>query len=87
MPENFYQRAAASAKHVEVTSMRVALEPLLHLERQALHPAPHVRMPGRNPHPNSGRKRDHRADNALMIAVANSVGAVAAMRTRMSRPR
>src|ERR1700730_122046 len=30
MPENFYQRAAAPAKHVEIAGMRVALEPLLH---------------------------------------------------------
>src|SRR5271169_379412 len=66
--------------------MRVALEPLLHLERQALHPAPHVGVPSRDPHPNSSRKRDHREANALMIAVASSAGAVAAMRTRMSRP-
>ncbi len=38
------------------------------------------------PHPNPGRKRDHRAASALMIADASSLGAVAAIRTRMSRP-
>jgi hypothetical protein len=33
MPENFYQRAAAPAKHVEIAGMRVALETLLHRSR------------------------------------------------------
>src|SRR5437016_1615535 len=66
--------------------MRVALERLLHLQRQAPHPAPHVGVAGRNPHPNPGRQQDHRATSALMTADAKSLGAVAAMRTRMSRP-
>ena len=49
-------------------------------------PTPHVGVAGRDPHPNPARQRDHRAASALMIAEAKSLGAVAAMRTRMSRP-
>ena len=54
--------------------------------RLPTHPAPHVGMAGRDTHPNPGRKRDHRAASALMIADANSLGAVAPIRMRMSRP-
>src|SRR5580704_1571491 len=80
VPKNLYQRAATPAEHVEIASVRVALERLLHQQCQALHPAPHVGMAGSNPHPNPGWKRDHRAANALMTALASSAGAVAATR-------
>jgi hypothetical protein len=86
MPEDLYQRAALPPKHIEIAGVRIALERLLHLQRQAVHPAPHVGMAGRDPHPNPGRQWDHRATSALTIADANSLGAVAAMRTRMSPP-
>src|SRR6516164_5074340 len=86
MPENFDQRAALAAKHIEIAGVRITLERLLHLESQALHPTPHVGRASRDPHPNPGWQRDHRAASTLMIAHANSFGAAAAMRTRMSRP-
>src|SRR3974377_206648 len=74
--------------------MRIALEPFLHLQCQALHSAPHVGMAGRDPHPNAGCKRNHRAANALITAAANALitaaanaaGGPAPIRTRTSRP-
>src|ERR1700730_4856636 len=85
MPQELYQRAAAPAENVEIAAVWIALEHLLHLQRQAGHPTPHVGMARRDPHPNPGRQRDHRAASALMIADTKSLGAVRAKRTRMSR--
>src|SRR5271165_6283710 len=54
--------------------MRIALEPLLHNERQRAEPLAHVGVPGRKPYPSPARKRDHRqrsrADSAP-ITLAN----------------
>jgi hypothetical protein len=44
-------------RNVEIAGVRVALEPLLHLERKALHPPPHVGIAGRDPYSHSGRQR------------------------------
>ena len=81
MPENLYQRTIAPPENVQIAGVRVALQRLLNLQGQAPHSAPHVGMAGRNPYPNPGRKRDHRAASALMTADTKSWGAVAAMRT------
>src|SRR5207253_9534732 len=56
MPKDLYQRAAASAKHIEIADVRIALQYLLHLERQTLHPTPHVVVAGRDPHSNPARQ-------------------------------
>src|SRR5271166_5200450 len=40
--------------------MRIALEPLLHNERQRAEPLAHVGMARRKPYPRPARKRDHR---------------------------
>ncbi len=40
--------------------MRIALQHLLHLHRQAVEPAPHVRQAARQPHPRLCRQPDHR---------------------------
>jgi hypothetical protein len=37
----------------------IASEALLHLQGQAAHAAPHVRVPRRDPYPNAGRNWDH----------------------------
>jgi len=60
----------------------LALQPLLDLQRQAVHAAPHVGMADRQPHPHPRGNRDHRPDNALTTAAANPVGIEAGMRTR-----
>ena len=40
-------------KDVQIAGVRVAPERLLHLQRQAVHAAPHVGVPDRQPHPNA----------------------------------
>src|SRR5208282_556815 len=66
--------------------MRIAVQHLLHLTRQPLHPAPHVGMAGCDPNPDAGRQPDHRATTALMTAHAKSAGVVTGMRTQISEP-
>src|SRR5262252_3214027 len=77
---------AATAEDIQITGMWVALQRLLDLTRQPLHPAPHVGVAGRNPHPHPARQCDHRVASVLMIAHANSLGVVIGRRTRMSAP-
>ena len=44
--------------------MGIAPEPLLHLDRQAVHAAAHVGRPARDPDFHPGRKGDHVRSNA-----------------------
>ena len=50
----------ASPEDEEMATAGVALEGLLDLERQAVHPSTHIRVAGCRPHPGARRKRDHR---------------------------
>src|SRR5215469_11433763 len=59
VPQNLDQPAATAAKHKKLPAVRIALELLLHQERQAVEASPHVGMARRQPHPDAGRKRDH----------------------------
>src|SRR5262249_16947214 len=86
MPQDLHQRAAAATEDVQVAGVRIAVQRLLHLTRQPLHPAPHVGMAGCDPYPNAGRQHDHRATTTLMIPHPRSPGVVTGMRTRMSVP-
>jgi hypothetical protein len=45
VPEDLHQITALAPEHVEVPRVRIALQRLLHLERQAVHTAPHVGVP------------------------------------------
>jgi hypothetical protein len=71
---------AFAAENIKIAGMRIALQPLLDLQRQAVHAAPHVA--DCQPHPNPRGNRDHRPDNALTTAAANPVGIEAGMRKR-----
>src|SRR5438105_12471400 len=82
MPENLDQVTAFATENIEIAGMRIALQPLLDLQRQAVHAAPHVGVANRQPHPHPGGNRDHRPDSALTTAAANPVGIEAGMRTR-----
>src|SRR6202040_1567570 len=64
--------AALAAEHVEIAAMRIALQRLLHLDRQAVHAAPHIGVPDRQPYPHTRGNRDHRRDSAFTTAAANS---------------
>src|SRR5215831_17433831 len=62
--------------------MGIALQPLLDLQRQTVHAAPHVGVADCQPHPHPRGNWDHRPDNALTTAAANPVGIEAGMRRR-----
>src|SRR3989344_4295681 len=51
MPEDLHQAAAAATEHEQITPMRIALEVLLHLQRQPRHPLAHVGVAGGGPNP------------------------------------
>src|SRR5258707_12668533 len=59
VPQNLDQPTAPSAKHEKLSAVRIALELLLHQERQAVKVPPHAAMTRRQPHPDAARKRDH----------------------------
>src|SRR3954471_17134721 len=63
-----------------MAAVRIALERLLHQERQAIEALAHVGVTGRKPHPRASRQADHRRRSlrasAVMAAdtVAASIG-------------
>jgi hypothetical protein len=81
VPEDFGEIAATSAEDVKIARVRIALQLLLHLKRQALHSATHVRVARRDPDPTSRRHRDHDR-NAFKVAAITAEGASAPIRTR-----
>src|SRR5689334_23436359 len=62
--------------------MRVALQLLLDLQRQAVHAFAHVGTADRQPHPDPARNRDHRRANASTTAAAKTGDTEAGIRTR-----
>src|SRR5271163_5285723 len=73
---------SSAAEDVQIAGMRVALQYFLDLQRQAVHPTPHVGVADCQPNPHPRRNRDHRSDSALTTAAANPAGIDAGMRTR-----
>src|SRR5271167_4577872 len=73
---------SSAAEDVQIAGMRIALQYLLDLQRQAVHPTPHVGVADCQPNTNSRRNRDHRPDSALTTAAANPAGIKAGMRRR-----
>src|SRR5215211_9527913 len=69
-----------------MANVRIALERLLHQQRQAIEALAHVGMTGRQPHPRASRQRDHRrrpppASVAIVVvSVAASIAPVIRMR-------
>jgi hypothetical protein len=47
-------------------AVRILLEPLLHLQRQTVEAPPHVRAPGRDPHPHADRNRTARDASGIV---------------------
>jgi hypothetical protein len=78
MPDDLHQRTGTSAEHEQVAAMGIALQVLLHEQRQPLHPLPHVGVAHRDPNPRA--RRDHRS--AISTADAKAGDAEAAMLTR-----
>src|ERR1700730_11672672 len=82
MPQDLDQMTALTPENVEVSGMRIAMQHLLDLDRQAVHAAPHVGVPDSQPYPHSRGDWDHYRDSVFMTAVANSAGIEAGIRTR-----
>ncbi len=83
MPQAFQQRAAAATEHVKITGVRVPAQPLLHLQRQRIHPTAHVGDPTRQPNPHVRRNRDHDTPRSAVSAAATTAESAAPVtRTR-----
>src|SRR3954447_20236807 len=83
MPKNFNQVTAFPTKNVKIASMRIALQLLLDLQRQAVHAFAHVGAADRQPHPYPARNRDHRRANASTTAAAKAGDTDAGIRTQV----
>src|SRR5262249_31542319 len=64
VPKTFDEITPTAAKHKQMSTVQVALERLLHQQRQALIALPHVGMAGCQPHPRSARQRNHGRSSA-----------------------
>src|SRR5437868_12581527 len=73
---------SSAAEDVQIAGMRIALQYFLDLQRQTVHPTPHVGVADCQPNPHPRRDRDHRPDSALTTATANPAGIEAGMRRR-----
>src|SRR5215472_723576 len=88
VPQHFDQRAAPAAEHEQMASVRIALERLLHQQRQAVEALAHVGVAGCQPHPRASRQRDHRRRPlpAIVAIVVVSVAASTAPVIRIRDP-
>jgi hypothetical protein len=77
---------APPAEHEQMPVVRIALERLLHHERQAIKTLAHVRVAGRQPNPCAARDRDHRR-RLLLASAFISVATVGASTGPVSRIR
>src|SRR5260370_19717691 len=73
---------SSPSEDVQIAGMRIALQYFLDLQRQAVHPTPHVGVADCQPNARRRRDRDHRPDSALTTAAANPAGIEAGMRMR-----
>src|SRR5439155_23277807 len=73
---------SSASEDVQIAGMRIALQYFLDLQRQTVHPTPHVGVADCQPNPHPRRDRDHRPDSALTTATANPAGIEAGMRRR-----
>jgi len=60
MPQNLDQPTAAATEDKQMATVRIALERLLHQQRQAIKTLTHVGMTARQPNSRASRDRDHR---------------------------
>src|SRR5258707_139713 len=86
VPQNLDRSAATSAKDKELAAVRIALELLLHQERQAIEAPPHVGVARCQPHPDAGRKRDH-GRRSFATSAATAADTVAASTAPVIRSR
>src|SRR5262245_43733736 len=88
VPQNLDQPAAAAAEDKQMATMWIALELLLHHEREPVKALAHIRVAGGQPNPNIGLQRDHHRELATKAAiVADRVAASTAPLIRSRVPR
>src|SRR5438552_12657842 len=66
------QTGAPAAGHEQMLAVRIALERLLHHQRQAIKTLAHVGVAGRQPDPRAARDRDHRRRLPFASAFINA---------------
>src|SRR5262245_43899468 len=87
VPQHLDQAAAPAAEHEQLAVVGIALERLLHQQRQAIEALAHVGVAGRQPHLRSVRDRDrHRRRPARAAITATTVAASAAPLIRSRAP-
>src|ERR1700680_587938 len=59
VPKNLYQIAATTPENIQIASVGIALQYLLHLQGKRVHPTPHIRVACGDPYPNTRRNGDH----------------------------
>src|SRR3546814_10518252 len=69
MPDDLAEVAAASPENIEIASKGIASETLLHLQGQAAHAAPHVRVPRRDPY----RSEEHTSELQSLMRISYAV--------------
>src|SRR4051812_12670660 len=82
MPEDLQKIAAPAAEDEKMARVRIALEHLLHQERQPVHAFAHVGAAGGQPDPRPTRERDHRPTRARSAAATTAGSGAPEIRTR-----
>src|SRR6476619_811462 len=85
MPNDFDQASAPAAEHEQMALMRIALELLLHQQRQPVEALAHVGVTGRQPHPCAWGQTDHRRRSLRASAVIAADTVAASFGTPMRR--
>src|SRR3954466_3169686 len=82
MQENLKKIAAPAPEDKKMARVRIALEHLLHQERQPVHAFAHVGAAGGQPDPRPTRERDHRPARARSVAATTAGSGAPEIRTR-----
>src|SRR5579864_2429098 len=82
MPDHLQQIAAPSTEAKQMTAQRIAMQNLLHPQRQTGKALSHVSVAGRKPHPHAARHRNHRRTSASNTRRSASTSTSKSTRTR-----
>ena len=72
VPQHFDETTATAAEHEQMPAMRIALQPLLHHQGQAIKAFAHVGVAGCQPHLDATRDRDHRCRLVFVSALISA---------------
>ena len=82
MPKNLNQITSGASKNVKIARMGIAAQGFLNLESQAIHAAPHIGSPNRQPDPYTRGDWDHRRSNTSSTRRSACPSKPLPMRTR-----